>query len=111
MVIALLVFLFLGFLVAVTPGVIVGFAVVATSRRLSLGARILLLLLLAAGTGALWLGVTGAAGFWRVAAMGLTFLATLASGAAFLGLEALGRRVRRYPHPQWPGWYPSAVNR
>lgn len=111
MIIALLVFAFLGLAAAVTPGVIVGYAGVATTRRLSLGARIAVLLLLAAGTGALWLGVPGAADFWLVTAMGLTFLATLASGAAFLGLEAVKRRVRQYPHPQWPGWYPPATHR
>ncbi|MFJ8018331.1 hypothetical protein [Streptomyces sp. NPDC096339] len=104
-------FLLIGLVVAVTPGVVVGYAFVAMSRRLSLGVRIPALLVVAAGTGALWTAAMGAIHSWGVIAIGLTSLATLASGAAFLGLEAAKRRVRRYPHPQWPGWYPPAAHR
>ena len=111
MLIALLVLALLGFLVAVTPGVVVGYAFVATTSRLRLGVRIPVLLLVAAATGAMWTGLMGADNLWRSTAIGLTFLTTLASGAGFLGREAHKRRARQYPHPLWPGWYPPAANR
>ncbi|MFI8392326.1 hypothetical protein [Streptomyces sp. NPDC085540] len=37
-------------------------------------------------------------------AMSVSFLATLASGAAFLGLEARKRRAPRYPAPTRQSW-------
>ncbi|MFD8631198.1 hypothetical protein [Streptomyces sp. NPDC059533] len=111
MVIALLVFVLVGAFLAVTPGVVVGFVVVVTTRRLSLRVRVPVLLLVAAATAALWLGVIESANLWRSTAIGLTFLSTLASGAGFLGIEAAKRRARRIFHPQWPGWYPPAANR
>ncbi|MFD9723205.1 hypothetical protein [Streptomyces sp. NPDC059072] len=104
MVIALLVFLLLWAVAATLPGVIVGYAFVAMSGRLSTGVRIPALLLLSAATAALWMGVLDHDGFWRAAPMGLTFLATLASGAGFLGIEAAKRRARRYVHRQRPSW-------
>ncbi|MGW0395887.1 hypothetical protein ACWDYJ_34465 [Streptomyces sp. NPDC003042] len=104
MIIALLVFLFLGLIVAVTPGVLVGYAFVAVSGRLSLTTRVPLLVVLAMGTAALWLGLGEAANAMLPMAMGLTFLSTLASGAAFLTREAHKRRAPRYPAPAWQGW-------
>lgn len=37
-------------------------------------------------------------------AMVVSFLATLTSGATFLGLKARNRGARRYPAPAWQGW-------
>ncbi|MFD7257596.1 hypothetical protein [Streptomyces sp. NPDC059874] len=104
MVIALLVFMFLGLVAAVTPGAVVGYATVALSRKLSLAARVPLLVVLAMATAAVWLSVGEAANVLMVIVMGLSFSATLASGAAFLGLEARKRRTPRYPAPAWQGW-------
>ncbi|MGW7439223.1 hypothetical protein [Streptomyces sp. NPDC054849] len=107
MIIALLVFLFLlflGLIVAVAPGLFVGYAFVAVSGKLSLAARVLLLVALAMGTAALWLGLGEPASVLLPLAMSVSFLATLASGAAFLGLEARKRRAPRYSAPAWQSW-------
>ncbi|MFB7462703.1 hypothetical protein ACFCZ1_04200 [Streptomyces sp. NPDC056224] len=107
MIIALLVFLFLlflGLIVAVAPGLLVGYAFVAVSGRLSLTARVSLLVALAMGTAALWLGLGEPASVLLPLAMLVSFLATLASGATFLGLEARKRRAPRYPAPAWRSW-------
>lgn len=106
MIIALLVFAFVGLVVTATPGAVLGYAFVATSGRLSLGARIPLLLVLAAASSATWLAVVGAANFWRPVAVTMSFIATLASGAIFLAREAQRRRAPRYPAVVWPGWQP-----
>ncbi|MEV7522660.1 hypothetical protein [Streptomyces sp. NPDC091371] len=107
MVIALLVFLFLGLVVATVPGLLVGFVFVVTTKRLSRKVRIPSLVVVAAVVAALWLSLGGVADLWLVTAMGLTFMATLVSGATFLGIEAARkRRVLRYPAPApaWQGW-------
>ncbi|MEU9082840.1 hypothetical protein [Streptomyces sp. NPDC048357] len=104
MIIALLVFLFLGLMVAVAPGLLIGYAFVAVSGKLSLTARILLLVALAMGTAALWLGLGEPANVLLPLAMLVSFLTTLASGAMFLGLEARKRRAPLYPAPAWQGW-------
>ncbi|THA39815.1 hypothetical protein [Streptomyces sp. A1547] len=107
--IALLVFLFLLFLgltVAVVAGLLVGYAFVAVSGKLSLTARVSLLVAVAAGTAALWLwlGLGEPSGVLLPLAMLVSFLATLASGATFLGLEARKRRASRYRAPAWQSW-------
>ncbi|WP_405676296.1 hypothetical protein OG239_41755 [Streptomyces sp. NBC_00868] len=105
--IALLVFLFLlflGLIAAVVPGLLVGYAFVAVSGKLSLTARVSLLVALAMGTVALWLGLGEPASVLLPPAMLVSFLATLASGAMFLGLEARKRRAPRYPAPAWQSW-------
>ena len=104
MIIALLVFLLLGLIVAVAPGLLVGYAFVAVSGKLSLMARVPLLVALAMGTAALWLGLGEPASVLLPLAMLVSFLATLASGAMFLGLEARKRRAPRYPAPAWQSW-------
>ncbi|MEU9109136.1 hypothetical protein AB0D54_33380 [Streptomyces xanthophaeus] len=104
MIIALLVFLFLGLIVAVAPGLVVGYAFVAVSGRLSLTARVALLVVLAMGTAALWLRLGEPSSILLPLGMLVSFLATLASGAAFLGLEARKRRAPRYPAPAWQSW-------
>ncbi|MFJ3966172.1 hypothetical protein [Streptomyces sp. NPDC090036] len=104
MIIALLVFLFLGLIVAAAPGVLVGYAFVAVSGKLPLTARVLLLVVLAMGAAALWLGLGEPASVLLPLAMSVSSLATLASGAAFLGIEARKRRAPRYPAPTWQSW-------
>ncbi|MFG2716672.1 hypothetical protein ACGFX2_40110 [Streptomyces goshikiensis] len=104
MIIALLFFLFLGLIVAVAPGLLVGYAFVAVRGRLSLTARVLLLVALAMGTALLGLGLGEPASVLLPLAMLVSFLATLASGAMFLGLEARRRRAPRYPAPAWQSW-------
>ncbi|MCX4696998.1 hypothetical protein [Streptomyces sp. NBC_01408] len=108
MVIAFLVFMALGAVVVVTPGAALGYAFVVTSGRLSLGARVPLLLVLAAASAVAWMGVAGAAGNWRPAIMVLSFTATLVSGATFLVHESRQRRAPRFPTVVWPGWHPPA---
>ncbi|WP_369779846.1 hypothetical protein [Streptomyces sp. R33] len=105
--IALLVFLFLlflGLMVAVVAGLLVGYAFVAVSGKLSLTARVSLLVAVATGTAALWLGLGEPSGVLLPLAMLVSFLATLASGATFLGLEARKRRASRYRAPAWQSW-------
>ncbi|UUU37953.1 hypothetical protein [Streptomyces sp. NBC_00162] len=107
MIIALFVFLlllFLGLIVAVVPGLLVGFAFVAVSGKLSFAARVSLLVALAVGTAALWLCLGETASVLLPLAMLVSFLATLASGAMFLGLEARKRRALRHPAPAWQSW-------
>ncbi|MGW7173826.1 hypothetical protein [Streptomyces xanthophaeus] len=104
MIIALLVFLFLGLMVAAVPGLLVGYAFVAVSGRMSLTARVSLLVALAASTAALWLGLGEPASVLLLLAMSVSFLATLASGAMFLGLEARKRHAPRHPAPAWQSW-------
>ncbi|MET9961380.1 hypothetical protein ABZ128_20390 [Streptomyces sp. NPDC006326] len=111
MVIALLFFLFVGLIVAVTPGAVLGYAFVALSGRWSPAVRLPLLLVVAAGTAALWLGIVGAATFWRPAVMAVSFFATLVSGAVFLVRESQRRRAPRSPVVVWPGWQPPADSR
>ncbi|MFJ6793534.1 hypothetical protein [Streptomyces sp. NPDC091268] len=108
MVIALLVFLVVGVLVAVTPGAALGFGLVAVSRRMHLALRIALLLLLAAGSSVAWGVTVGAANVWRPAIMTLSFGATLASGLVCLLREAGRRRALRRPPVVWPGYHPQA---
>ncbi|WP_327260065.1 hypothetical protein OG444_39700 [Streptomyces sp. NBC_01232] len=100
----MLVFLFLGLIVAVAPGLLVGYVFVAVSGKLPLTVRVLLLVVLAMGAAALWLGLGEPANVLLPLAMLVSFLATLASGAAFLGLEARKRRAPRYPAPTWQSW-------
>ncbi|MET9607261.1 hypothetical protein ABZZ17_19625 [Streptomyces sp. NPDC006512] len=97
----LLLVLFLGLVVTVAPGLIIGYALVAVSGELSLTARVLLLVALAMGTAALWLGLGEPASVLLPLAMLVSFLTTLASGATFLGLEARRRRAPRHPAPVW----------
>lgn len=107
MIIALLVFLFLlflGLIVTVALGLLVGYAFVAVSGKLSLAARVPLLVALAMGTAALWLCLGEPTSVLLPLAMMVSFLATLTSGATFLGLEARKRRARRYPGPAWQSW-------
>lgn len=107
MIIALFVFLFLlflGLIVTVALGLLVGYAFVAVSGKLPLAARVSLLVALAMGTAALWLCLGKPASVLLPLAMLVSFLATLASGATFLGLEARKRRAPRYPAPAWQSW-------
>ncbi|MEU8775456.1 hypothetical protein [Streptomyces sp. NPDC048606] len=101
MIVALLIFLFLGVVVAIGPGLLIGYAFVAVSGRLSLTARIPLLVALASATATLWLGLGQTANVLLPLAMVLSFLATLASGALFLGIEAGKRRAPLRPAPVW----------
>ncbi|WP_404953285.1 hypothetical protein [Streptomyces sp. 147326] len=108
MIIFLVVFLVVGLFLAVAPGGAVGYFFVAVSRRLSLGARIPLLVVLAAATGGMWLTLMGDAGYWQPTAAALSFAATLVSGAVSLAHEANKKRARHLPPVTWPGWYPPA---
>ncbi|MFE6839978.1 hypothetical protein ACFVFI_34780 [Streptomyces sp. NPDC057705] len=107
----LLVFVVVGLLLAVAPGGAVGYFFVTVSRRLSLAARIPLLLVLAAGTGAMWLTLMGDANSWRPSVVILSFASTLVSGALSLIHEAGEKRARRLPAVAWPGWHPPADQR
>ncbi|WP_329391739.1 hypothetical protein OG625_40700 (plasmid) [Streptomyces sp. NBC_01351] len=107
MIIALFVFLFvllLGLVVTVGLGLLVGYAFVAVSGKLSLAARIPLLVALAVGTATLWLSLGEPANVLLALAMLVSFVATLASGAVFLGREAGKRRALRHPAPVWQSW-------
>ncbi|MCJ1676422.1 hypothetical protein MTF65_03460 [Streptomyces sp. APSN-46.1] len=108
MVIAFLIFLALGLVVSVTPGAVLGYFFVVTSRRLRLRARIPLLLVVAAGSSAMWMILVGAANVFRPAILALSFAATLVSGITFLLHEAGKRRAARFPAPAWPGYRPPA---
>ncbi len=110
-IIFLLVFLAVGLLLAVAPGGAVGYFFVAVSRRLSLAARIPLLLVLAAGAGGMWLTLMGDANSWRPTAVALSFISTLISGTISLAHEAGKKRARHLPAVAWPGWYPPAGRR
>ncbi|MCX5304057.1 hypothetical protein OG304_11410 [Streptomyces sp. NBC_00160] len=81
---------------------VLGYATVAASRRLPLGARIALLVALAAGSAAVWVSALGIWAIWRPAALALPFLTTVASGAGFLAREARKRHTPRVRHPAWP---------
>ncbi|MFF3017195.1 hypothetical protein [Streptomyces sp. NPDC057939] len=102
--IALLVFLLLGLIVTIAPGLLVGYFFVAVSGRLSLTARVSSLVALASATAALWLRLGEPANILLPLAMLVSFLVTLASGAMFLGLEARKRRAPRHPAPAWQNW-------
>ncbi|CAM5679122.1 hypothetical protein SAVIM338S_07274 [Streptomyces avidinii] len=107
MIIFLFVLLFLlclGLIAAVVPGLLIGYAFVAVSGKLSLRARVSLLVALGVGGAALWLGLGELVGVLLPLAMLVSFFATLASGAAFLGLEARKRRGPRYPALAWQSW-------
>ncbi|MEU9379351.1 hypothetical protein AB0D94_37130 [Streptomyces sp. NPDC048255] len=108
MVIAFLVFIFVGVVVVVTPSAALGYAFVVTSSRLSLGARIPLLLVLAVGSAAAWMGSAAVTGTLWPVVVALSFTATLASGAAFLVRESGPRRAAQVPAVVWPGWGPPA---
>ncbi|WP_330334337.1 hypothetical protein OHS33_34385 [Streptomyces sp. NBC_00536] len=102
-------FIVFGFIVVAAPGFALGYAFVVTSSRLSLLARLPMLVALAVGSGLAWRQMVGDANFWRPAIIALSFLATLTSGAIFLAREARARRARRapvYPGPVWPAWSP-----
>lgn len=110
MVLALLFFVAVGFLVAITPGAVLGHFLVAVSRRRPRGARVALLL----GCGAalstawlVWMGGTDLA-WLEIPAAGLSFVATLVSGFAFLARETHRRRRLQAPPVVWPGWAPAA---
>ncbi|KOY56532.1 hypothetical protein [Streptomyces sp. XY332] len=111
MIIALFIFLLLGLIAAVTPGAALGFAFVAVSGRLSRGARVAWLLVVAALSSAVWLHLVGASNIWRPAMVVLSFTATVASGVIFLAREASRRRAPRYPIPVWPAWTPPTDSR
>lgn len=106
MIIAFLVFMALGLVAAVAPGAVLGYVFVVLSGRLSLGARVPLLLPLATGSAAMWLVVVGASNIWRPAIVLLSFTATLVSGVTSLVLEARRRRAPQFPTAVWPAWYP-----
>ncbi|MGW2269689.1 hypothetical protein [Streptomyces yangpuensis] len=108
MIIALFVFLFVGAVLAATPGAALGYAFVAVSARLSHGVRILLLVLLAAASAATWLTVLEAGIVWRPAVVTLSFIATLVSGATFLEREAGRLRAARFRTRPWPNWQSPA---
>ncbi|MDX3537421.1 hypothetical protein PV721_24235 [Streptomyces sp. MB09-01] len=111
MIIFLIVFLVVGLFLAVAPGGAVGYFFVAVSRRLSLAARIPLLVVLAAGTGAMWLTLMGGADYWRPIVVALSFISTLISGTVSLVHEAGKKRARNLPPVTWPGWYPPGAPR
>ncbi|MGG7572387.1 hypothetical protein [Streptomyces sirii] len=106
MIFALLAFLALGFVVAVTPGAVLGCVFVGLSGKLPRAARVTLLLVLAAGPAAMWLVVMEIAVIWRLAGGVLSFTATIVSGVAFLAREAHRRRALQFPTAVWPGWSP-----
>lgn len=99
MIIAFLVFIMLGVVVAGTPGALLGYVLVVVSRGLSRGARVGLLLVLAAASSALWLVWVGLADPLGPAVMVLSFTATIVSGATFLGREARRRHALQFPPP------------
>ncbi|MCX5149762.1 hypothetical protein OHB36_23770 [Streptomyces sp. NBC_00320] len=111
MIIALFIFLLLGLIVAVTPGAALGYAFVAVSGRLSRGARVAWLLVLAAASSLAWLDLAAGADIWRPALVVVSFTATLASGMTFLAREASRRRAPRYPAPAWPARTPPTDSR
>ncbi|KOU86621.1 MULTISPECIES: hypothetical protein [unclassified Streptomyces] len=108
MIIALFVFLAVGVLVAATPGAVLGYAFVAVSGGLSHGKRVGLLLPLAAASASAWLTVVGADNTWRLPTVTVSFIATLVSGATFLGREANRLRAARFRTGPWPNWQPPA---
>ncbi|MFD9337985.1 hypothetical protein ACFWBF_26825 [Streptomyces sp. NPDC060028] len=103
MILIILFFLLLGLAVGITPGAILGYFFVAVSSRLPRGVRILSLLVLAAVSATTWLFVPGVDHIWRAPLVVLSFAATLASGATFLGREASRRRASRLSAVGWPG--------
>ncbi|MFI6004792.1 hypothetical protein ACIA98_31035 [Streptomyces sp. NPDC051366] len=111
MIIAFFVFLLLGLIAAVTSGAALGYAFVAVSGRLSRGARITWLLVLAAASSVVWFDLVGAANIWRPAIVVVSFTATLVSGITLLAREARMRRAPRYPMPVWPAWTPPTDSR
>ncbi|MFD9408192.1 hypothetical protein ACFWBN_14395 [Streptomyces sp. NPDC059989] len=106
MIIALFVFLIVGVMVVVTPGAVLGYVLVVVSGRLPLGARVPLMLVLAAGSASLWLALGGVAAFWQPSIVVLSFSATLISGFTFLARETRRRRAPHTPPVVWPGWHP-----
>lgn len=112
MIIAFLLFLVLGLVMAVVPGAILGCVFVVVTGRLSRGARVTLLLVLAAGSAAMWLVVVGAANIWRPAIVMVSFTATLGSaGVTFLVHEARKRRAPQSPTAAGPVWCPPVDSR
>ncbi|MGW6689947.1 hypothetical protein [Streptomyces sp. NPDC054961] len=110
MVIALLFFVAVGFLVAVTPGAVLGYFLVAVSRRRPQGARVALLLgggVVVSTAWLVWIGTTSLVAL-EVPAVGLSFVATLVSGFSFLAAETHRRRVLQARPVVWPGWAPAA---
>ncbi|APU38622.1 MULTISPECIES: hypothetical protein [unclassified Streptomyces] len=108
MIIAFFVFLVVGVIVAAAPGVLVGYAFVAVSGGLSRGVRLTLLLLLAAASAAMWWVVLmGEGEVLGPAAATVSCVATVSSGATFLGREANRLRGPARLHTQpWPDWNP-----
>lgn len=107
MVIALLIFVAAGFLVAVTPGAVLGYFLVVVSRRLDHGARVALLLAAGAASSVMWLFfVTYTGDVLAVIVMGLSFVATLVSGFSFLTRETRRRHAHRFPPVVWAGYAP-----
>ncbi|MFG2991608.1 hypothetical protein ACGFZK_20340 [Streptomyces sp. NPDC048257] len=90
-----------GLVATLTASAVLGYATVAVSRRLPLGARITLLVALAAGSAAAWVSALGVWAVSRPANLTLSFTTTVVSGAVFLTLEARKRRAPRTPHPAW----------
>ncbi|MFF4390231.1 MULTISPECIES: hypothetical protein [unclassified Streptomyces] len=106
-----LVLTLVGLAVTLTASAVLGYATVALSGRLPLGARIVLLLVLAAASSAAWVSALGFWAVWRPAALTLPFLTAVASGAAFLAREAHGRRAPRTPAAAWTAGRPPAAGR
>ncbi|MFE9634206.1 hypothetical protein [Streptomyces sp. NPDC006463] len=105
----MLIFLAVGFFLSVVPAGVLGCVFVLVSRRLSLVARIPLLVALAVGSGVAWHAILPADNWWRPIVMLLSFTATLVTGTVslFVG-EALRRRRRvpQFPPPVWPARRP-----
>ncbi|MET9463815.1 hypothetical protein ABZY44_03130 [Streptomyces sp. NPDC006544] len=110
MVLALLLFVAVGFLVAVTPGAVLGYFVVAVSRRRPLGVRVALLLGCGVALSLAWLVRTSATGVVEldIPVAVLPFVATLVSGFSFLSHQTHQRRALQAPPVVWPGWAPAA---
>ncbi|MFD5412378.1 hypothetical protein [Streptomyces nojiriensis] len=106
-----LVLTLVGLAVTVVASAVLGYATVAASGRLPLGARIALLLVLAAASSAAWVSALGIWAIWRPAALALPFLTAVLTGAAFLAREAHKRRAPRTPATAWPVGHPPAAGR
>ncbi|MFI1279393.1 hypothetical protein ACH4U5_01255 [Streptomyces sp. NPDC020858] len=92
--------------VVIAPGALLGYVLVLASGRLPRGARVALLLALAAGSAPLWL-------LWETVSVvgppivAISFTATLISGFVFLGRDSRRRLALRVPAPMWPGMPPA----
>ncbi|MGW6978690.1 hypothetical protein ACWGE1_04400 [Streptomyces sp. NPDC054932] len=101
MLILLFVLAILALIATLAAGAVLGFLYAAMSSGLTLGARVALFLLLAAGSAATWLTGTGAGTPWQPAIVVLSSTATVVAGVTYLTRAALKRRPPRPPVAAW----------